>query len=283
MRLVTEWFLVPRGTGLQLMQFNNPASSSKITSGKEMKKQINPSIKAQLLRGAFYLLPLVAVCLIPFALGQRTTTKQSAVAVPLLLGSTPVSSLAPEATPFTFDNTGSLTTARARHTATLLPNGKVLLAGGFDSSGDALTSAELYDPGSGTWTATGSLSTARYHHTATLLPNGKVLVAGGQGTSTNAIASAELYDPASGTWTVTGSLNTARARHSATLLPNGKVLVAGGNDISSNALASAELYDSTSGSWTFTGSLNSARYVHTATLLPNGKVLVAGGVDNTGN
>ncbi len=72
--------------------------------------------------------------------------------------------------------TGSLATARADHTATLLPNGKVLVAGG---SSCVLASAELYDPASGTWTATGSLATARDLHTATLLPNGKVLVAGG--------------------------------------------------------------------------------------------------------
>src|SRR5207248_1684993 len=96
--------------------------------------------------------------------------------------------------------TGSLVNAREFHTATLLPNGKVLVAGGEDST--VLASAELYDPANGTWTATGSLAKARGYHTATLLPNGKVLVAGGLG----AFASAELYDPASGTWTATGSL-----------------------------------------------------------------------------
>ena len=79
-----------------------------------------------------------------------------------------------------FTNTGSLATARANHTATLLPNGKVLVAGGLIyNSSSSLASTELYDPASGTWTATGSLATARYVHTATLLPNGKVLVAGG--------------------------------------------------------------------------------------------------------
>src|SRR5206468_8950156 len=87
-------------------------------------------------------------------------------------------SLSPADAPFTFDNTGTLATARQVHTATLLPNGKVLVAGGLGPSGD-LASAELYDPASGTWSATGSLVTVRYGHTATLLPNGKVLVAGG--------------------------------------------------------------------------------------------------------
>ncbi len=189
-------------------------------------------------------------------------------------------SLAPTAAaaaPFTFDNTGSLATAREDHTATLLPNGKVLVAGGGNSSFNALASAELYDPASGTWSATGSLATARYEHTATLLPNGKVLVAGGFGNS-GLLASAELYDPTSGTWSATGSLATARQYHTATLLPSGKVLVAGGGG-NSGALASAELYDPTSGTWTPTGSLATARYEHTATLLPNGKVLVAGGYD----
>jgi|SRR5262245_4889959 len=131
-------------------------------------------------RGAFYLLLLVAVCAIPFALAQRRIANQSAVAVPLLLGSAPVSPLPGSDTPFTFDNTGSQNTARFLHTATLLPNGKVLVAGGAGSGG-FLTSAELYDPANGTWTATGSLDLKRYFHTATLVPSssgGEVLVAG---------------------------------------------------------------------------------------------------------
>ncbi len=176
----------------------------------------------------------------------------------------------------TWAATGSLNTARVRHTASLLPNGMVLVAGGFNLSSGGLASAELYDPTTGTWSATGSLATVRYHHTASLLPNGMVLVAGGVDSSWF-FNSAELYDPASGTWTATGSLNTGRYLHTATLLPNGMVLVAGGLDGSGWRLNSAELYDPASGTWTATGSLNTARWGHKATLLPNGIVLVAGG------
>ena len=122
----------------------------------------------------------------------------------------------------TWTATGSLNTARTFHTATLLPDGEVLVAGGEDSNSNRLANAELYDPTTGTWTATGSLNTARSGHTATLLPDGKVLVAGGfESESDNFLASAELYDPATGSWTATGSLNTARAGQTATLLPDG--------------------------------------------------------------
>ncbi|HBA61871.1 MAG TPA: hypothetical protein DCZ92_13875 [Elusimicrobia bacterium] len=167
---------------------------------------------------------------------------------------------------------GSLATARFAHTATLLPDGKVLVAGG--SGAAALLTAEVYDPAAGTWSATGPLATARYGHTATLLPNGKVLVVGGY-TGASELLSAELYDPAAGTWSATGSLATARSYHTATLLPNGKVLVAGGNV--GTELFTAELYDPATGIWSVTGSLATARRDCTATLLPNGKVLVAGG------
>jgi hypothetical protein len=106
--------------------------------------------------------------------------------------------------------TGSMSTARVAATATLLGNGKVLVAGGAGSPGSR-TSEELYDPASCTWSPTGSMSTPRYYATATLLGNGKVLVAGGYNyVSGTSLASAELYDPASGTWSPTGSMSAAR-------------------------------------------------------------------------
>jgi hypothetical protein len=113
-------------------------------------------------------------------------------------------------------NIGSMVTARERHTATLLQSGKVLVAGGVGHSG-VLSSAELYDPATGTWTETGSMGTPRGSHTATLLPSGKVLIAGGANYTDGSLDSAELYDPASGTWTTTGSMSTARGAHMATL------------------------------------------------------------------
>ena len=90
---------------------------------------------------------------------------------------------------------------RFSQTATLLPNGKVLVSGGGVGP-FAITSAELYDPTTGMWTNTGDMNNARYQHTATLLPNGKVIVIGGsQSTMGGYLASSELYDPGMGTWT----------------------------------------------------------------------------------
>ena len=126
-----------------------------------------------------------------------------------------VSAKASTLAPGTWTQTGNLNFGRYGHTATLLPNGKVLVAGGANSS-------ELYDPSTGTWTQTGNLNFTRSGHTATLLPNGKVLVAGGAGVQS------ELYDPSTGTWAQTGNLNFDRFINTATLLPDGKVLVAGG-------------------------------------------------------
>ena len=176
--------------------------------------------------------------------------------------------------------TGPMTTSRIGHTATLLPNGTVLAAGGLPNSeisagGNYLASAEIHDPATRSWSLTGSMSNARFLHTLTALANGTVLVTGGKDIN-GYFASAEIYDPATGKWTPTGSMTMARGDHTATLLPNGTALIAGGGD-NNGYFASAEIYDPATGKWTPTGSMTTARGDHTATLLKNGKVLVAGG------
>jgi len=171
--------------------------------------------------------------------------------------------------PGTFSLTGSMNAARQFHTATLLNNGMVLIAGGDNGSGP---SAELYDPATGIFTPTGGMNTDRLYHTATLLKSGMVLITGGESVATSLeLTSAELYNPATGIFTPTSSMNTKRSNHTATLLNNGMVLIAGGQT------ASAELFDPATGTFTLTGSMNTPRSEHAATLLNNGTGLVAGG------
>ena len=119
-----------------------------------------------------------------------------------------------------------MNTACENHTATLLQNGPVLVAGGLNNA-RTLSSAELYDSAKGKWTVTGSLSHTRPGYPARLLPNGEVLVAGGFASDGSVLSSAELYNPATGTWATTGSMNVAPEGHTATLLANGRVLIAG--------------------------------------------------------
>ena len=180
----------------------------------------------------------------------------------------------------TWTATGSMTTPLNGPTV-LLADGRVLVVGGLGESGIGLSSAELYDPRTESWTATGAMIEGRLLHTATLLPDGTVLVAGGQSSSGMAVPrleSAELYDPRTESWTATGPMNEGRALHTATLLPDGTVLVAGGlMSGRSDMLVSAEVYDPRTGSWTATGGMIEARTAHTATLLDDGSVLVTGG------
>ncbi|WP_394840333.1 hypothetical protein LVJ94_26000 [Pendulispora rubella] len=174
----------------------------------------------------------------------------------------------------TWSATGNLAQARALHASATLTNGKVLVTGGAVTA--PLSSAELYDPGSGTWAATGAMASVRSDHTATLLANGKVLVVAGNGNA--ALASAELYDPATGTFSAAASMATGRVYHTATKLTNGRVLIASGQG-AGGYLTSAELYDPATNTWSAAGSLSSGRRWHTASLLGDG-VLVVGGAAN---
>ncbi len=178
--------------------------------------------------------------------------------------------------------TASMHERRADHTATLLPDGRVLVAGGMVENGVFLNSAELFDPVKGTFVATASMQSRRVGHSATLLPNGKVLIAGGlagrffEGGPGN-VATTEVYDPPTGRFTPGPPMTTPRTGHAAVLLRNGKVLVAGGEESDEHSLASAEIYDPTVNKWTPTGSMLHPRVARSAILLKDGRVLVTGG------
>ncbi len=164
---------------------------------------------------------------------------------------------------------------RAGHTATLLPNGKVLIAGGMVGDGGDLSSTEIFDPTTNIFTAAENMTVARAGHTATLLQNGKVLIAGGN--NRDYPNSAESYDPATGKFTQIGKMVTSRTGQTATLLNNGKVLLAGGVGTGWTFLADSEIFDPNTNTFTATGSMTTARESHTATLLRDGRVLITGG------
>jgi WD40 repeat protein len=178
----------------------------------------------------------------------------------------------------TFSPTADMNAPRNGHTATLLLNGQVLIAGGWDQSGRTST-AELYDPQTGTFEYTGSLMAPRQGLTATLLKNGKVLIAGGDSARNAPQLTTELYDPATKTFTPTGNLKNGRMGHTSTLLKDGTVLLVGGTSGNNAILNSAEIYDPGTGQFTLTSDANIVRYKHSAVLLEDGNVLVLGGSD----
>jgi len=178
--------------------------------------------------------------------------------------------------------TGAMQSAREFDAQVRIAGGMLLATGGYDNSGNILSSAEIYSVKSGKWVLTGSMAEAREEFPAVVLKNGKVLVSGGLSTSNVTLGGAELYDPTTGVWTSAGLLSVARFAHTATLLPSGRVLVTGGctiNGCGTNTAVS-ELYDPASNTWSTTGSLNAARSYQTAVLLKTGKVLVAGGLSS---
>jgi hypothetical protein len=193
-----------------------------------------------------------------------------------------------------FTATGSMSTAREGHAATLLPDGRVLITGGSDNGRATLSSAEIYEPASATFSPAGNMNVPREAHTSTLLRNGRVLIAGGgRGDMPGgyiAYDSAELYDPTTGTFaSVAQRMTSDRVGLGAALLNDGRVLLVGGK--SGRVLAgppqgdlyyftplnSADVYDPETGSFTATGLMSASHYLPTVTPLGDGRVLVVGG------
>jgi PKD repeat protein len=177
-----------------------------------------------------------------------------------------------------FVGVGGMSRPRSGHTATLLEDGRVLIAGGWNEEAQGLATAEIYNPLTKRFTPTGNL-TPRYRHSATRLQDGKVLIVGGyfsSGGTTGLLSSAELYDPATGFFTDVGSLSLGRYDHTATLLESGEVLIVGG--VTANGpTASAAIYDPQTQTFSDISSLQDNRYQHTATVLSDGRVLILGG------
>jgi N-acetylneuraminic acid mutarotase len=182
----------------------------------------------------------------------------------------------------TFALTGSLSIGRRNHTATLLNDGTVLVAGGYN--GDHLNSPEIYNPKTGIFSSGGAMSNNRRFPSASLLANGMVILAGGFDNGdipSGTMNSADLYLPTKNQFAPTGAMHTARGRHTATNLNNNEILITGGyNGIT--VFQSAEIYNISTAKFSAIGSMNQARWRHTETLLTNGNVLIIGG-ENAGN
>jgi hypothetical protein len=175
------------------------------------------------------------------------------------------------------ETAASMSSIRAVHTATPLPEGQVLIAGGYTGRNNAAAGAEIYDADAGTFAAAGAMGTPRYGHTATLLSDGKVLLAGGWDSRGEYLSSTEIYDPQSGAFEAAAAMTQPRAGHVAVPLDDGRVLLAGGVSTGWTFLASAELYDPATREFTSTGSMTVPRENHAAARMPDGRVLVSGG------
>lgn len=177
--------------------------------------------------------------------------------------------------------TAKMSTPRYFFAATALPNGNVLVEGGCNKGNcmTVTTTAEVYNPRTGQWSATGAMKTGRDYHTATLLANGKVLVTGGY-TVAGASNSAEIFDPATATWTAVAPAVNPRALHSSTALRDGRAVIAGGL-VGYLPGDESEVYDPVANAWTPSGNLNTKRAGQLAVMLSSGQAMVSGGYSYT--
>src|SRR5436309_10583160 len=171
---------------------------------------------------------------------------------------------------------GLMNDARSGATASVLQDGRVLIAGG-QNSGGASNTLEIFDPNSGNFSNAGTMSSPRQDHAAAVLSDGRVLIVGGSSDGTNALNTTDIYDPQAGSVSPGPVMSTARAKHTATTLLDGTVVVIGGSNGTAD-LASAEFFDPAANNFNAAGSLATARSKHSAFLLPNNnEVLVVGG------
>lgn len=178
----------------------------------------------------------------------------------------------------TLVTTSTMSTPRAAHTATLLADGRVLIAGGFKTGGSSLNDVEVFVPARNRFESIVPMSSSRAGHTATRLSDGRVLIAGGfDGTY---LDTTEIFDPKTGRFSPGPRLTTPRSEHTATMLKDGKILICGGVGTGWTFLASAEIYDPAANRFSVTGSLMAPRESHTSTLLKDGRVLISGGHKN---
>jgi Kelch motif/Galactose oxidase, central domain len=216
----------------------------------------------------------------PFRLSMATIATEILV-VSLVSHARSVGAVAPTRNPGSVRLATPMLEPRSDQSATLLPDGTVLIAGGMRRNQDFYRSAEIFDPATNQFSRNGDMSIARVGHAAVLLPSSKVLILGGwiEHTVTDSV---EEYDPATKKFVVIGKMTTKRAHPSVTLLGNGDLLIAGGNETDGpSGMATAELYHAATRTFETLPSMHEARLAHTATLLSDGRVLIAGGRGET--
>ena len=186
---------------------------------------------------------------------------------------------APRVPSGTWAPTGGMSSTRTGAAATLLADGRVLMAGGEDADGPSAT-AELYDGDAQVFSPAASMGMARTRAAAVVLGDGRVLVTGGLAPGGDATSAAEIYDPGTDSWSAVGDMAEARSGHTVSLVPDGRVLIAGGES-ALGVSSTLELFDPSTNTFAPAGALSSPRKIHAAALLTDGRVLIAGGSDGT--